>query len=67
MFEFIPQIIMLLALFGYMDLLIILKWLTDFKGIEYAAPSIISTMINTFLGGGAVPPDEVALIGSPQT
>jgi len=26
--EFIPQIIMMLALFGFMDLLIIAKWLT---------------------------------------
>ena len=26
-FEFIPQIVMLWALFGYMDLLIIIKWL----------------------------------------
>lgn len=30
-FEFIPQILMLLALFGFMDLLIIVKWLTDFE------------------------------------
>lgn len=30
-FEFIPQLLMLLALFGFMDLLIITKWLTDFS------------------------------------
>jgi V-type H+-transporting ATPase subunit a len=30
-FEFIPQIVLLLALFGFMDLLIIVKWLTDFS------------------------------------
>ncbi len=29
-FEFIPQILLLLSLFGFMDLMIILKWTTDF-------------------------------------
>lgn len=32
-FEFIPQIVLLLALFGFMDLLIIVKWLTNFSEI----------------------------------
>lgn len=58
---------MLLALFGYMDVLIILKWVTDFTGRESEAPSVISTMINMFLAGGAVPDGEAALIGSPST
>ena len=40
-FEFIPQLVILLALFGYMDFLIIVKWLTDFTGKEDKAPSII--------------------------
>lgn len=30
-FEFIPQIILLLSLFGFMDLLIVVKWLTDWE------------------------------------
>ena len=30
-FEFTPQILMLLSLFGFMDLLIIVKWLTDYS------------------------------------
>lgn len=30
--EFCPQIIMLLALFGYMDIMIIIKWCTNFYG-----------------------------------
>ena len=29
-FEFIPQIILLSSLFGYMNLLIIIKWLTNY-------------------------------------
>lgn len=40
-FEFIPQLILMLAMFGYMDVLIVLKWLTDYSGIENQAPSII--------------------------
>jgi V-type H+-transporting ATPase subunit a len=53
-FEFIPRIILLLGLFGYMDLLIIIKWMTDYTGIESQAPSIISTMINIPLKGAAI-------------
>ena len=55
-FEFIPQMCMLWALFGYMDLLIITKWLTPYRGGVgtvpldiHNAPSIITTMIYMFL------------------
>jgi len=41
LFEFIPQLVIMLAMFGYMDLLIVLKWLTDYSGHEHQAPSII--------------------------
>lgn len=38
-----------------MDLLIILKWVTDWQTIGVGvAPSIINNMINMFLGGGEV-------------
>lgn len=63
-FEFVPQITMLVALFGYMDLLIIVKWLTDFTGREGEAPAIIGTMINVFLAGGTINEGEAALIGT---
>ena len=33
-FEFLPQIVLLLSLFGFMDVLIIKKWLTDYSGNE---------------------------------
>lgn len=29
--EFVPQLLLLLLLFGYMDVLIVLKWLTDYS------------------------------------
>lgn len=52
--EFLPQILLLLLLFGYMDVLIIIKWLTNYSGHEHDAPSIITTMINIPLNGGKI-------------
>jgi len=51
-FEFIPQILVLLCLFGYMDYLIIVKWLTDWTGREFGSPSVVSTVIDMALNGG---------------
>lgn len=52
-FEFVPQIIMLLALFGFMDLLIVTKWVTDYEKIPNGnPPSVITTMIEMFLNFG---------------
>ena len=53
-FEFVPQIILMLSLFGYMDVLIIIKWLTNYSGVEHEAPSIINTMINIPLKGAYI-------------
>ena len=63
-FEFVPQIVLLFSLFGFMDWLIIAKWTADFTHREYMAPSIISTMIDMFLGLGAVPEGISPIIGS---
>jgi V-type H+-transporting ATPase subunit a len=52
LFEFLPQIIVMLCMFGYMDLLIVWKWLTNWEGRTSNSPSIISTMIDMFLNGG---------------
>lgn len=51
-FEFIPQILFLLLLFGYMDFLIIYKWTVDWGLFPANAPSIITTMINLPLNLG---------------
>jgi V-type H+-transporting ATPase subunit a len=64
--EFIPQIILLWVLFGYMDILIILKWLTDYEGKENKAPSVITMMISMGLERGHVEPGQ-SLIGSEST
>ena len=52
LFECVPQTLMLLALFGYMDTLIVTKWLTNYEQTGEEPPSIISTMINMILGFG---------------
>lgn len=52
--EFIPQILLLTCLFGYMDLLILFKWNTNYFGSEHEAPSIITTMVAMFLDGGKI-------------
>jgi len=65
--EFIPQLILLLCLFGFMDVLIIQKWLTDWErvGDTSKAPSIINAMIGMFLKGGESDPTrEFEIIGN---
>ena len=50
--DFLPQLILLLSIFGYMDLLILIKWNTNYTGATDQAPSIIVTIVNFFLNGG---------------
>ena len=53
--EFIPQLIFLYTSFGYMMILIILKWNTNYSVVGTShAPSIINQMINIPLKGGKV-------------
>ena len=54
-FEFIPQLLFLVLLFGYMDFLIFYKWFQDWNciGNYCAAPSIITTMMDLGLSLGA--------------
>ena len=40
-------------MFGFMDLLIVVKWLTNYSEMEGAKPpSVITSMITMFLGLG---------------
>ena len=56
--EFLPQLILLLSVFGYMDVLILIKWNTNYLGNTDQAPSIIVTIVNFFLNGGAIKGQE---------
>lgn len=67
-FEFIPQITLLLCLFGFMDVLIIWKWLQNWifinKDPAETAPSIIGIMINMFLKFGELVDGADPIIGN---
>jgi len=64
-FEFIPQIILLWALFGFMDLIIITKWTTDYSAMVGAnPPSVITMMIDMCLGLGAPSSDYTILFNN---
>uniref|UniRef100_T1K0I1 V-type proton ATPase subunit a n=1 Tax=Tetranychus urticae TaxID=32264 RepID=T1K0I1_TETUR len=47
--EFVPQVIFMLSIFGYLDLLILAKWVTIDAKDSSCAPSILITLINMFL------------------
>lgn len=53
-FQFVPQIVFLWCIFGYMCILIIIKWTTDWGAAS--PPSILPIIINMFLSPGAAPP-----------
>lgn len=57
-FEFIPQIVLLWCIFGYMITLIIVKWLTLYPDTS-TAPAIIAYMIEMFLNFGAISGDAI--------
>lgn len=66
-FEFLPQLTLLWCLFGFMDVLIVLKWLTPWgesSSIVNEPPSIISIMINMFLNQGKIDKNVEPLIHS---
>ena len=52
-FEFIPQFIFMTILFGYMVVMIFIKWSTYFYDTS-KAPSIITHLINIAIKGGSV-------------
>jgi len=58
--QFLPQLIFMVILFGYMDLMIIIKWATDWTGKN--PPSIITQMVNIVINSGD--PGDTPLFGS---
>ena len=52
-FQFVPELVFLLCTFGYMALLIVVKWCTPFE-FTNDAPSLLETMTNFFLAPGTV-------------
>lgn len=59
-FEFIPQIIFMTLLFGYMNVMIFIKWATLWED-THDAPSIIGHLMSIFLNYGSVGPENVRI------
>jgi len=53
-FEFLPQFLFMTILFGYMIVMIFIKWSTDWSDNTNKAPSLISQMLDIFLSFGSV-------------
>lgn len=57
-FEFLPQLTFMLSLFGYMCVLIVIKWLTDWSSSSHTPPYLLTTMIDIFLSPTSVSEDD---------
>ena len=57
-FEFIPQLILFWVIFGYLILLIFVKWLKVYSDTS-KAPSIVGYMIDMFLTFGSISGDAI--------
>ena len=58
LFEFIPQMVFMCLLFGYMILMIYIKWGTDWSDDLSKAPSLITQLLMLFLNKGSTGPDD---------
>ena len=57
-FEFIPRILFMSLLFGYLVIMIFIKWGTDWSSDLSKAPSLISQLLMIFLNVGSVGPEN---------
>ncbi|CAG9329402.1 unnamed protein product [Blepharisma stoltei] len=54
-FEFIPQLVFMVCIFGYMILMIFIKWVTDWRyNWDNTAPNIITILMNMILKFGSL-------------
>jgi len=60
-FEFLPQIIFFVSFFGYMNAMIVIKWVTDWSFVKQEAPALITELINIAFKGGD--PGPIPLFG----
>ncbi|KAF8344008.1 V-type ATPase, V0 complex, 116kDa subunit family [Cantharellus anzutake] len=56
--DFVPQILFLHSIFGYLVFCIILKWCTDWEKATTRPPNLLNMLIAMFLSPGTVEPSE---------
>ncbi|ORX76949.1 V0/A0 complex, 116-kDa subunit of ATPase [Basidiobolus meristosporus CBS 931.73] len=61
--EFLPQILFMECVFGYLCICIIYKWLVDWKNRPVSPPSLLNLLIHMFLSPGSVDSSEMLYYG----